>query len=42
MISLADQPLHKLQEIAQGCTEFSCPYHGEVNIEIRRRGNLHE
>lgn len=31
-LSLAD-----LMAGAQGCTEFSCLYHGAINMEIRRR-----
>ena len=28
----------ELLDIAQGCTEFSCMYHGWANLELRERG----
>ena len=30
----------QLRAMAQGCTEFSCPYHGRINMELRRRRDL--
>jgi hypothetical protein len=30
----------KLDVSRQGCTELTCPYHGPINMEIRKRQKL--
>lgn len=32
-----DASTEYLRELAQGCTEWSCPYHGAYNRELARR-----
>lgn len=33
-------PDSDLREMAQGCTELTCLYHGQINAELRRRSRL--
>lgn len=35
---LSECPVDLLRLLAQGCTEETCIYHGEYNMELHRRG----
>lgn len=32
----SDDPEAELLRLAQGCTEFTCLYHGQVNVTLRK------
>lgn len=36
-LEIADTATEVLKTWTQGCTEFSCIYHGAINAELRRR-----